>query len=95
MRHSIQQRPDHSRTMPAAAGEEVIELTFLLPVAQAEVQEATAARQGLTVGQLLRRLVRDCPPAAMHQSERGMPQSGEKSDDGRRSATQGRSPGNC
>jgi hypothetical protein len=39
--------------------ESMVELTLLLPVAQASALEAAAWRHGLTVGQTLRQLVRD------------------------------------
>jgi hypothetical protein len=50
---------DHPRADPADVPAEMVELTLLLSAAQADALEAAAACRGLTVGQLLRRLVRE------------------------------------
>ena len=42
----------------ALAGAEVVEVHLLLPARQASALEAAAHQQGLTTGQLIRRLVR-------------------------------------
>jgi hypothetical protein len=44
---------------PRGVGSAVAELTLLLPYQQLEALESAAARHEMTVGQLLRRLVRD------------------------------------
>ncbi len=44
---------------PAATDSELVELMLLLPSVQAAHLEAAAHERGLTVGQMLRRIVRD------------------------------------
>jgi hypothetical protein len=43
----------------AHAGAEVVEVGLLLPASEAAALEAAACRRGLTVGQAVRRLIRD------------------------------------
>jgi hypothetical protein len=50
--------PDPRAGWPPAEGG-VVELALLLPARQAAALERAAHQQGLTVGQVLRRLVRD------------------------------------
>lgn len=57
MKEMIVGRQDHFRVAAPAVRNEMIELDFLLPIGQADALEAAAAHRGLTVGQLLRRLV--------------------------------------
>jgi hypothetical protein len=44
---------------PRGVGRAVAELTLLLPYQQLEALESAAARHEMTVGQMLRRLIRD------------------------------------
>jgi hypothetical protein len=58
--------PGAAGTKAAGRGEgpfppaEVVEVALLLPSGQAAALERVAHRRGLTLGQLVRRLVRDC-----------------------------------
>jgi hypothetical protein len=44
---------------PSLLNDNIVELSMLIPGRQAAALEATAASQGMTVGELLRRLVQD------------------------------------
>ena len=46
--------------LPSGQEEEFAEFVLLLPNWQLEALERAASRRGLTMGQLLRRLIRDC-----------------------------------
>jgi hypothetical protein len=57
---AIAERTLHARTFsPNASDSEVVELPLLLPRWQVAALEAAARRNGLTTGQLIRRMITD------------------------------------
>ncbi len=59
-RHIREAQVSSPADLRCGRGEAFGELTLLLPNNQMEMLETAASRRGLTVGQLLRRLIRNC-----------------------------------